>query len=227
MSVVVVLMFVGLNVPVASGKASGNEVAAASSRVSVTPLTGPVPPTSDMIVAFFPAGPTSNTSMSLANPWVIPLSLTVTLVTVPANPAIDTLEGYGKAGPLVPVAGIAMLAVLVTVTHGTGVGVGVGVAKPTVVSPVENSPKARATRLVAIDNRSGASFTGEPTTKGSAGAPACGRAVSFAATVGRGAIKKTCDKNAAINIIVATFLTRRPLTFAIRLKEYCKRLDAA
>ena len=181
------LMFVGLNVPVVSGKASGNEVAAASSRVSVIPLAGFEPPTSDMIVAFCPAGPTSIASMSSGKVWLMPLSWTVTLVTVPANPAIETLEGYGEAGPLVPVAGIAMLAALVTVTH----GVGVGVAKPTVVSAVENSPKARATRLVATDNRLGVSFTGEPTTKGSAGAPACGRAASVAATICGGTINRT------------------------------------
>jgi hypothetical protein len=57
-------VFVGLNVPLANGPASGREVAAASSSVNVTFDAAVEPPTSDMIIAFWPPGPTSKMSMS-------------------------------------------------------------------------------------------------------------------------------------------------------------------
>ena len=82
---------VGLNVPVVSSVA-GMAVPAASSRVRVTPETSSPPPTSDMIMAFCPPGPTSRMSMSPGKVWLKLFSLTVTLVTVPPK-ATAMFEG--------------------------------------------------------------------------------------------------------------------------------------
>ena len=82
--------FVGLNVPLTSGPESGRLLAAASSSVNVTPLTAVEPPTSDMMIAFCPPGPTSNMSMSSGKVWLKLLSVTVTLVTAPVTPEIDS-----------------------------------------------------------------------------------------------------------------------------------------
>src|SRR5207249_12341473 len=57
-----------------------------------------------MMIAFCPAGPTSNMSISSGKVWVRPLMVTVTLVTVPW-PATTMSDGYGVAVPLVPLAG--------------------------------------------------------------------------------------------------------------------------
>jgi hypothetical protein len=59
-----------------------------------------LPPTSDIIMAFCPAGPTSITSTSSGKVWLILLSLTVTFVTVPDRPDAEMFDGYGSAGPL-------------------------------------------------------------------------------------------------------------------------------
>jgi hypothetical protein len=85
-------VLVGLNVPVVKS-ADGRLLAAASSRVSVMPVTSSPPPTSDMMMAFCPPGPTNRTSMSAGNVWDKLFSLTVTFVTVPVNPATGIFEG--------------------------------------------------------------------------------------------------------------------------------------
>lgn len=79
-----------MNVPVTNGE--GRLVAAASSKVRVTPATGKLPPTSDMITAFCPPGPTSKMSMSPGKEWLRLFSLTVTLVMVPPR-ATGIFEG--------------------------------------------------------------------------------------------------------------------------------------
>ncbi|PYJ08219.1 MAG: hypothetical protein DMF06_13325 [Verrucomicrobia bacterium] len=124
---------VGWNVPVVSN-AVGSGLAAASSRVRVIPETSSLPPTSDMMMAFWPPGPTSRISISDGKVWVRFLSLTITLVTVPVRPATVMLEGYGAPAPL---SGMVIAAGLVNefwpqgvgvgVTVGLGVGVGVGI----------------------------------------------------------------------------------------------------
>jgi hypothetical protein len=93
------LMLVGLNVPDTRGPASGRLVAAASSNVKVTPATGVVPPTSDMIIAFCPPGATSSTSTSSGNEWPKPFKVTVKLVIVDAGKATFSVDGYGVAVP--------------------------------------------------------------------------------------------------------------------------------
>ena len=55
---------VGLNVPDTSGPASGRFVAAPSFSINVTLVAGVEPPTSDMMMAFCPPGPTSSMSTS-------------------------------------------------------------------------------------------------------------------------------------------------------------------
>ena len=60
----VALKFVGLYDCVKSCPESGIDEAAASSSVSVTFTAHWMPPTSDMMIAFAPVGPTSSTSMS-------------------------------------------------------------------------------------------------------------------------------------------------------------------
>jgi hypothetical protein len=84
-------MFVGLNVPVVN-KADGMLLAASSSSVRVTPVTPLPPPTSDIIMAFCPPGPTRSTSMSEGNVWLKLFSLTVTFVMIPAE-ATNMFEG--------------------------------------------------------------------------------------------------------------------------------------
>ena len=120
---------VGLNVPVTK-VAPVMLAAAASSRVRVIPATSPPPPTSDMMTAFCPAGPTSNRSRSPGKVWVKPFSFTVTFKTVPDRPLTTMFEGYGVAAPwVVPgcPAGDRMFVVFVNVSTQPGVTVGVGV----------------------------------------------------------------------------------------------------
>jgi hypothetical protein len=83
---------VGLNVPV-TNVAVLMLVAAASSSVRFTPETELPLPTSDIMMAFCPPGPTSNTSMSDGKVWVKPFSLTVTFKTVPERPPTAMFEG--------------------------------------------------------------------------------------------------------------------------------------
>jgi hypothetical protein len=85
-------VLVGRNVPLVN-RAAGMIVAAASSRVRVMPVTSSPPPTSDMMMAFCPAGPTSRMSMSAGKVWVRLFRLIVTFVTVPVNPATGIFEG--------------------------------------------------------------------------------------------------------------------------------------
>lgn len=60
-------MLVGWNVPLVKGPASDKAAAAASSSVNVRLVASGDPPTSDMMIAFCPAGPTSKISMSSGN----------------------------------------------------------------------------------------------------------------------------------------------------------------
>ena len=83
---------VGLNVPVTK-VAAVILLAAASSRVRSMPATSPPPPTSDIMTAFCPPGPTRRMSMSLGKVWVNPLSFTVTFKTVPERPLTAMFEG--------------------------------------------------------------------------------------------------------------------------------------
>ena len=85
--------FVGLNVPLTSGPESGRLLAAASSNVKVTPLAAEKPPTSDMMMAFWPPGPTSNMSMSSGEAWLKLLSVTVTFVINPGCPDTAMFDG--------------------------------------------------------------------------------------------------------------------------------------
>src|SRR5262249_20407005 len=89
---------VGRNVPEVSGLPAGSASAAASSRVSVTGGIVELP-TSDRMVALAPLGATSRTSTSAVRVWKKSWSVTVTLVTAPANPETTMAEGYCKAGP--------------------------------------------------------------------------------------------------------------------------------
>jgi hypothetical protein len=85
-------MLVGWNVPLVKA-AAGIGLAAASSSVRVMPVTSSPPPTSDMMMAFCPPGPTSRISRSAGKVWVKLFNLTVTLVTVPVRPATGMFEG--------------------------------------------------------------------------------------------------------------------------------------
>ena len=85
-------VLVGRNVPLVN-RAAGIIVAAASSRVRVMPVTSSPPPTSDMMMAFCPAGPTRRMSMSAGKVCVRPLSLSVTFKTVPLKPLTAMFAG--------------------------------------------------------------------------------------------------------------------------------------
>ena len=85
-------MLVGLYVPVTNA-ADVMLLAAKSSSVRVTPVTGLPPPTSDMMMAFCPPGPTSRMSMSDWKVWARPFSLTVSVATLPVNPETRMFEG--------------------------------------------------------------------------------------------------------------------------------------
>lgn len=63
-------MFVGLNVPDVSGPGSGKFDPAASFSVIVRFVTPIEPPTSDIMIAFAPVGPTSRKSASSGNAWL-------------------------------------------------------------------------------------------------------------------------------------------------------------
>ena len=93
-------MFVGLNVPDDSAPASGRLFAAASSSVKVTLLAGVLPPTSDMMMAFCPPGPTSIMSTSSGNVWLKLFNVTVRFVIELACPDTVSVDGYGLAAPL-------------------------------------------------------------------------------------------------------------------------------
>ena len=84
-------MFVGLNVPVVN-RVPGRLLGASSSSVRVTPVTASPPPTSDIMMAFCPPGPTRSTSMSAGEVWLKLFSLTVTFWMMPAE-AINMFEG--------------------------------------------------------------------------------------------------------------------------------------
>jgi hypothetical protein len=85
-------MLVGWYVPVTNVPVGGMGLPAASSSVRVTPVTGWLP-TSDMMMAFCPPGPTSRMSMSWVKVWDKPFSLTVTFVMVPLNPVTAMFDG--------------------------------------------------------------------------------------------------------------------------------------
>ena len=95
-------------------------------------VTSVPPPTSDMMIAFCPWGPTRRMSMSSGKVWLMLVSITVTFCTVPW-PATFMFDGYGVAVPLVPEAGMVIVVELVKLTGvqlgvAVGVPVGVGVA---------------------------------------------------------------------------------------------------
>ena len=117
--------FVGWKVPLVRGPASGRAPAAASSSVNVRLVTpGFPPPTSDMMIAFCPLGPTSMTSTSSVNVCENVLRVTVTFVTVPPAPETTIFDGYGLALPLL---GIVIEVVFDSATQKAGVGLGLGV----------------------------------------------------------------------------------------------------
>src|SRR6185436_3060359 len=90
--------FVGLNVPETSVPLSGKLLPAASSNVKVTLLTAMPLPTSDMMIAFCPPGPTSMMSTSSGNVWLKLFKVTVRLVIVPVA-GTEMVDGKGVAGP--------------------------------------------------------------------------------------------------------------------------------
>src|SRR5438105_15869127 len=77
--------FVGLNVPLASGPASGRDEAAASSSVKFWLVVTVDPPTSDQMIAFAPLGATTRISTSSGKSWLKPVSVTVTFEMLPAR----------------------------------------------------------------------------------------------------------------------------------------------
>src|SRR6185295_5120730 len=78
--------FVGLNVPETSVPLSGK-------LLTAMPL-----PTSDMMIAFCPPGPTSMMSTSSGNVWLKLFKVTVRLVIVPVA-GTEMVDGKGVAGP--------------------------------------------------------------------------------------------------------------------------------
>ena len=114
----------GWKVPLTSWPASDNAVAAASSSVRFMLLTSPLPPASDIMIAFCPPGPTSKISRSSGNVWVKPVRSTVTLVTVPVNPDTVMSEGYGLDAAL----SLIVIAVAFAKFPGVHAGVPVKVA---------------------------------------------------------------------------------------------------
>lgn len=93
-------LFVGLKVPDTSGPLSGKLLAVASSRVSVMFVAAVLPPTSDIMIAFCPPGPTSRMSTSSGEVWLKLFNVTVKLATVPVTPETVSVAGYGLAAPL-------------------------------------------------------------------------------------------------------------------------------
>ena len=77
---------------------AGSAAAAVSDNVNVTLLAFPLP-ASDITSTFWPPGPTSSTSTSLAQVWLRFLSLTVTVLIVPPSPATLITDGYGVPAP--------------------------------------------------------------------------------------------------------------------------------
>ena len=83
---------VGLNEPEAGASSSGRELAAASSKVKFTLLTG-VWTTSDMRITFGPAGPTSRMSRSAGKECVKPLRVTTNFPSVSDCPDKMMVDG--------------------------------------------------------------------------------------------------------------------------------------
>ena len=84
---------VGRKVPLVSGP--GTAPAAASSKVTLTPLTGLWPPTSLISTTFLAPGPDIITSRSKGAACDSPLTVAVTLTRDPASPLTVMLEAYG------------------------------------------------------------------------------------------------------------------------------------
>ena len=88
----------------------------------------PLPPASDMMIEFCPAGPTSKISTSSGNVWLIPVRSTVTLVTLPDNPETRISDGYGLAIARSLIVMAAVLEKLAGVHAGVPVKIAVAVA---------------------------------------------------------------------------------------------------
>src|SRR5687768_10133779 len=107
---------------------SGRGAEASPSNVIVVLTTSLLPPASDMMMAFWPPGPTSRMSISSGQVWSSEWSVTFTSVIDAGPPATTILAGYGVA---VPELGICIIAGLANVCPPVGtqaVGVGVAVA---------------------------------------------------------------------------------------------------
>ncbi len=85
--------FVGLYVPEVISVESGSVEAAASSNTRSTFTMALLPPASDMMIRFWPAGPTSRMSMSSGKVWFMPYSLTLTSVSDSGRPETTMLDG--------------------------------------------------------------------------------------------------------------------------------------
>src|ERR1051325_5285222 len=94
--------FVGLFVPETICPESGRLVAAASSNLSVTFVITLPPPQSLISPIRWSAGPASKISISSGFRCDTFVNVTVTLLTVPGNPATAMVLGYGVAGSDVP-----------------------------------------------------------------------------------------------------------------------------
>src|SRR6185369_3226695 len=86
-------LLVGLNVPDGIGESAGREWAAKSSRVIVALFSTWSPPTSDMMVALCPSGPTSKISTSFGESRRRSVSCTVIRFTLVPMPETLIIEG--------------------------------------------------------------------------------------------------------------------------------------
>ena len=83
----------GRQLPEVKGPVSGIIAAAWSSKTTLTPVTAVAPPASDMMIAFWPPGPTRSISRSSGKVCVMPLTERLTSVTLVPAPLITQFEG--------------------------------------------------------------------------------------------------------------------------------------
>src|SRR5688500_1406439 len=74
---------------------------AALSSVTFAPTMSVPPPTSDIITAVWPCGPTSRISTSAGNVWLIAFSRTVTFASWIGMLVTLISDGYGEPGPTI------------------------------------------------------------------------------------------------------------------------------